>query len=94
MDDGTDTKGMIDYAWDHAVISDTLYHTIKKNCDFSDNNLTTTCHAAIGEYFEVYNIIDMYSLYAPKCVNPNGVSRQRRMIDGIAPSNLVSCRGS
>ncbi|XXG60361.1 hypothetical protein AAC387_Pa04g2288 [Persea americana] len=88
MDDGTDTKGMIDYAWDHAVISDTLYHTIKKNCDFSDNNLTTTCHAAIGEYFEVYNIIDMYSLYAPKCVNPNGVSRQRRMIDGIAPSNL------
>ncbi|KAJ8618563.1 hypothetical protein MRB53_014749 [Persea americana] len=88
MDDGTDTKGMIDYAWDHAVISDTLYHTIKKNCNFSDNNLTTTCHEAIDEYFEVYEIIDMYSLYAPKCVNPNGVSRQRRMIDGIAPSNL------
>ncbi|KAJ8618564.1 hypothetical protein MRB53_014750 [Persea americana] len=88
MDDGTDTKGMIDYAWDHAVISDTLYHTIKKNCNFSDYNLTTTCNDAIDEYYEVYNIIDMYSLYAPTCVSPNGASRQRRMIDGIAPSNL------
>lgn len=94
MDDKTDTKGMIDYAWDHAVISDKLYNTIKKNCNFSDNNLTTTCNKAIDEYYKVYDIIDMYSLYTPKCVNPNGASRQRRMIDGIAPSNLVSYRGS
>lgn len=88
MDGETDTKGMIDYAWDHAVISDKLYRRIKKNCNFSDNNWTTTCNEAIDEYYEVYKIIDMYSLYTPTCVNPNGASRQRRMIDGIAPSNL------
>ncbi|WJX95465.1 hypothetical protein P8452_76783 [Trifolium repens] len=28
LDDETDQKGMIEYAWDHAVISDGLYHNI------------------------------------------------------------------
>ncbi|CAA6662708.1 unnamed protein product [Spirodela intermedia] len=39
LDDETDQKGLIDYAWDHAVISDELYHKIQKTCDFS--KLTT-----------------------------------------------------
>lgn len=96
MDDETDTKGMIDYAWDHALISDKLYHSIK-NCNFSSDNLTTPCTNGLAAYYEVYNIIDMYSLYTPTCVNRNTTSRQRRMIDGIAPnllSKFVSHRGS
>ncbi|CAK7322811.1 unnamed protein product [Dovyalis caffra] len=35
LDDETDQKGMIDYAWDHAVISDRLYHDIKHKCSFT-----------------------------------------------------------
>ncbi|RWR90419.1 serine carboxypeptidase-like protein 34 [Cinnamomum micranthum f. kanehirae] len=88
MDLETDNKGMIDYAWDHAVISDKFYHTIKTNYNFSAINLTEPCNEAMDEYFEVYNIIDMYSLYTPKCVNPNGASKKRRMINGISPSKL------
>ncbi|KAL4186134.1 hypothetical protein AMTRI_Chr09g32260 [Amborella trichopoda] len=65
MDDETDQKGMIDYAWDHAVISDKLYDDIKTNCNFSEANQTDhiqECIEGMEEYYNVYNIIDMYSL--------------------------------
>lgn len=39
LDDETDTTGMIDYAWGHALISDVLYKSIKPNCDFSKKKL-------------------------------------------------------
>ncbi|CAA6674918.1 unnamed protein product [Spirodela intermedia] len=85
LDDETDQKGLIDYAWDHAVISDELYHKIQKTCDFS--KLTTRdCNVALEEYFEVYRIIDMYSLYTPRCFNGTVTSpRQLRGIKGTAP---------
>ena len=35
LDDETDQKGMIDYAWDHAVISDGVYNNITTICNFS-----------------------------------------------------------
>ncbi|KAF5728155.1 serine carboxypeptidase-like 34 [Tripterygium wilfordii] len=72
VDDETDQKGMVDYAWDHAVISDSLYHEIQSNCNFS--NVSDTCNAALDKYFKVYDIIDMYSLYAPTCVRPSSNS--------------------
>ncbi|GER43899.1 serine carboxypeptidase-like protein [Striga asiatica] len=84
LDDETDQKGMIEYAWNHAVISDAVYDEIKKECDFSSLNLTKECNHGLDKYFDVYDIIDMYSLYAPVCVDdnigttiskPSGVSR-------------------
>ncbi|KAJ8618560.1 hypothetical protein MRB53_014746 [Persea americana] len=69
MDDETDLKGMIDYAWGHAVISDRLYHSIQTNCDFAKENQTMDCQRALGQYYSLYSIIDMYSLYAPRCVS-------------------------
>ncbi|URE40159.1 Serine carboxypeptidase [Musa troglodytarum] len=69
MDDDTDQTGMIDYAWDHAVISDRVYHDVKSNCDFSIEPATQACNNALNEYFAVYHIIDMYSLYAPVCTS-------------------------
>lgn len=71
MDDETDQKGMIDYAWDHAVISDHLYHSIKRVCNFSLKHPGDDCDDLLNQYFAVYKILDMYSLYAPKCVNSN-----------------------
>ncbi|TYH22641.1 hypothetical protein ES288_A04G145700v1 [Gossypium darwinii] len=87
MDDETDQTGMVDYGWDHAVISDGVYNNIKIKCNFSTPNTTNGCNEAMQAYFDVYNIIDMYSLYAPTC-NSNSSSsnnRQRPMIQGIAP---------
>ncbi|KAF5939517.1 hypothetical protein HYC85_023776 [Camellia sinensis] len=67
LDDETDQRGMIDYAWDHAVISDRLYADVKSKCNFSDPNLPNDCHNSLNKYFDVYKIIDMYSLYSPTC---------------------------
>ncbi|EXC33987.1 Serine carboxypeptidase-like 34 [Morus notabilis] len=80
LDDETDQKGMIDYAWDHAVISDTLYEGIKSKCNFSDPNPPNDCDILMNQYFDVYKIIDMYSLYTPTCIiNGNStVTRQQQ----------------
>lgn len=89
LDDETDQTGMVDYAWDHAVISDKVYRDIKRKCNFSIENPTKDCDNALNEYFEVYKIIDMYSLYAPICPSSSSSStsnsRQRLPIQGIAP---------
>lgn len=87
LDDETDQKGMIDYAWDHAVISDGVYDNVKSTCNFSIENTTKACDKALNDYFDVYKIIDMYSLYAPTCHDSNvsAAARQLPRINGIAP---------
>ncbi|KAL3591715.1 hypothetical protein D5086_010355 [Populus alba] len=57
LDDETDQKGTIDYAWDHATISDGVYNSIKKNCDFI-SNLTEECWDSLLKYYNVYKIIN------------------------------------
>ncbi|XP_021910645.1 serine carboxypeptidase-like 34 [Carica papaya] len=94
LDDETDQKGMIDYAWDHAVISDRVYADVKKHCDFSQSETGKHCDVALGHYFQVYRIIDMYSLYSPKCVDSNFTlthkSRQLPLVRGHVAPRLFS----
>lgn len=97
LDDETDQKGMIDYAWDHAVISDGVYHNITTICDFSLPilNQTNECNVELNKYFAVYKIIDMYSLYTPKCFSNNGntIKKLAHVLRGRAPqtfSKIVS----
>ncbi|KAA8533371.1 hypothetical protein F0562_033096 [Nyssa sinensis] len=86
LDDETDQTGMIDYAWDHAVISDRLYQEVKSKCNFSQEHPSDDCNRALNDYFDVYKIIDMYSLYSPTCLNSNFSSTRRlHVIQGIAP---------
>lgn len=102
LDDDTDQTGMIDYAWDHAVISDRVYHDVKTKCNFSIEPTTAACNGALREYFAVYRIIDMYSLYAPVCVNQNvsgtyKYNRNHFSVEGAAPkpfSKFVSPFGA
>ncbi|KAK3030573.1 hypothetical protein RJ639_039451 [Escallonia herrerae] len=94
MDDETDQKGLIDYAWDHAVISDQLYEDLKRECNFSKDNLSDGCNTALGQYFDVYKYIDMYSLYTPMCVdNSSSSSRQLQVIQGTAPGLFSKFEG-
>ncbi|KAG2707868.1 hypothetical protein I3760_05G165900 [Carya illinoinensis] len=96
IDDETDQTGMIDYAWDHAVISDRLYHEIKSKCNFSQENSSIDCDKAMEEYYQVYNIIDMYSLYTPTCVgnNSSNITRQQYpSIHGISPHHFSKFDG-
>ncbi|KAG6489766.1 hypothetical protein ZIOFF_051045 [Zingiber officinale] len=91
MDDETDQTGMIDYAWDHVVISDRVYHDVKNNCNFSKENVTDACSSSLDEYFAVYNIIDMYSLYSLECVDSNSTmasNRRSYFVEGASPKIL------
>ncbi|KMT02607.1 hypothetical protein BVRB_9g202920 [Beta vulgaris subsp. vulgaris] len=91
LDDETDQTGMIDYAWDHAVISDKVYRDVKRKCNFKLKNVSDDCRVALDEYFAVYDLIDMYSLYTPDCAHnftatvSNNSRRQLPTIKGIAP---------
>ncbi|KAH1224316.1 Serine carboxypeptidase-like 34 [Glycine max] len=52
LDDETDQKGMIDYAWNHAVISDGVYHNITTKCNFSLPDSTDDCIDQLNKYFD------------------------------------------
>ncbi|KAJ8769880.1 hypothetical protein K2173_008962 [Erythroxylum novogranatense] len=96
LDDETDQRGMIDYAWGHAVISDRVYQNVKSQCNFSQNNLSDACNKALNDYFAVYHIIDMYSLYVPRCEKYNSSTartRQLPVVHGTAPHLFSTFEG-
>lgn len=52
------------------------------------DQVSENCSLALDDYFTVYKIIDMYSLYTPDCVNSNFTIKRTRslpIIRGIAP---------
>jgi len=69
IDNEADQKGLVEYAWDHAVISDGLYHNITTNCNFQFENQTDECNYYSDKFFEAYDVIDLYSLYTPTCIS-------------------------
>jgi serine carboxypeptidase-like clade 2 len=70
IDSSSDDRGLADYAWDHAVISDEVYGAIKSNCKFSDDaDESDACNSAWNDFFNAMNDIDLYSLYTPACTN-------------------------
>ncbi|GER36488.1 serine carboxypeptidase, partial [Striga asiatica] len=86
--DAEDMKGIVDYAWSHAVVSDETYKIIEQSCDFFSNHTydNLACSGAVDELFKQYNEIDMYSLYTPICISNSSVSDEK--------SSLVIVRGS
>lgn len=69
INDPTDSKGLVDYAWSHAIISDKLYKDINKECDFGERMIRSNCNDHIRGFAEAYAEIDIYSIYSPVCLN-------------------------
>ncbi|KAK9287852.1 hypothetical protein L1049_016294 [Liquidambar formosana] len=67
-DDYYDSKGLLEYAWSHSVISDQIYERAKQVCDFKAINWSSECNDAMNAVFEKYTEIDIYNIYAPKCL--------------------------
>ncbi|KAL5730146.1 Serine carboxypeptidase-like 31 [Ranunculus cassubicifolius] len=69
--DGEDWRGMVDYAWSHAVVSDENHKVILQNCDFDSNDTWSNeeCSQAVDELLKQYKEIDIYSLYTSVCTN-------------------------
>ncbi|XP_019171506.1 PREDICTED: serine carboxypeptidase-like 31, partial [Ipomoea nil] len=66
-----DWKGIVDYAWSHAIISDETHNIILKSCDFNSDTWNNDCTQAVDEVYKQYKEIDMYSLYTSLCINDN-----------------------
>ncbi|KAL6897943.1 hypothetical protein ACP4OV_006902 [Aristida adscensionis] len=74
-----DSKGLAEYAWSHSVISDEVYERIKKYCDFKKSNWSADCNAAMITIFNQYQEIDIFNIYAPKCLlNQTSASSTKR----------------
>ncbi|KAI9168750.1 hypothetical protein LWI28_001504 [Acer negundo] len=69
INDESDTSGMIDFAWSHAIISDKLYQGIRKHCDFRQSTMTNDCNDHVKGFSQAYAHIDVYSIYSPLCLD-------------------------
>ena len=63
-----DYKGLLEYAWSHAVISDQLYYKSKQVCDFKVADWSSECITNMNKVFADYGEIDIYNIYAPSCL--------------------------
>ncbi|RHN64413.1 putative carboxypeptidase D [Medicago truncatula] len=66
-DDYYDYKGIVEYAWSHAVISDEQYEKAKQVCDFKQFRWSNECFQAMDQLFHDYSEIDIFNIYAPAC---------------------------
>lgn len=75
--DPDDWRGLVDYAWSHAVVSDETHKIIGDTCDFNSDNTWSNpeCSQGVDEVLKQYKEIDIYSLYTSVCSasnNPSG----------------------
>ncbi|KAH6792907.1 serine carboxypeptidase-like 31 [Perilla frutescens var. hirtella] len=92
--DAEDWRGMVDYAWSHAVVSDETYKTIVKSCDFySDDTLNNSeCYAGWDELLTQYDEIDIYSLYTSVCIANSPDSGDRSAVVKARRSSKMMLR--
>lgn len=77
--DAEDWKGLVDYAWSHAVVSDETHKTIKESCDFYSNDTWSNkdCSQAVDEVLKQYHEIDIYNLYTSVCISNSTFSESK-----------------
>ena len=82
-DEFHDWEGIVDYAWTHTIISNQMYNMIKSICNFKLFNWTDECTKAIVLLFEEYSEIDIYNIYAPRCLKSSnsGVRTRDKLTD-------------
>lgn len=91
--DAEDWKGLLDYAWSHAVVSDETHKTILESCDFYSNNTWSNedCSRAVDEVLKQYKEIDIYSLYTSVCIgNATGSELDSMKVVFKSTSKMVS----
>ncbi|CAO2823807.1 unnamed protein product [Amaranthus hypochondriacus] len=68
--DSDDWRGLVDYAWSHAVVSDETHKIIGQTCDFDSDDTWSNveCSQGVDEVLKQYKEIDIYSLYTSLCI--------------------------
>ncbi|XP_009590149.1 serine carboxypeptidase-like 26 isoform X1 [Nicotiana tomentosiformis] len=83
-----DYKGILEYAWSHAVIYDSEYEKAKQVCDFKLSNWSDACNDAMKVVWDKYEEIDIYNIYAPKCLRNSSSSSASLTVSGHESSKL------
>ncbi|RWW82386.1 hypothetical protein BHE74_00009159 [Ensete ventricosum] len=80
INDETDARGIYDFFWTHALISDATVEAIHKYCNFSPNAVEEPpqCTDAAREANQVFEQLDIYNIYAPLCFSPNLTSPPKK----------------
>ncbi|KAI4302878.1 hypothetical protein MLD38_038576 [Melastoma candidum] len=75
----TDRRGMFDYFASHALISRETNNKVQKLCNFMGYaaNRSADCDSAIREVFNNVGYLDIYSIYAPICMDGNLTARPK-----------------
>ncbi|KAJ3669613.1 hypothetical protein LUZ60_011563 [Juncus effusus] len=73
-DDYYDSKGLVEYAWSHSVVSDQVYSLANKACNFKLIYWSNACDNVMNTIYGEYKDIDIYNIYAPKCNLPRATS--------------------
>ncbi|TYJ13074.1 hypothetical protein E1A91_A10G026100v1 [Gossypium mustelinum] len=91
--DAEDWRGMVDYAWSHAIVSDETYKIIIESCDFKSNDTWSSeiCSQGVDEVLKQYHEIDIYSLYTPLCIRDTAASDDLSMLQVMMKrtSNMI-----
>ncbi|KAF5474342.1 hypothetical protein F2P56_006248 [Juglans regia] len=79
--DAEDWRGLVDYAWSHAVISDETHKIIRESCDFEGNDTwsNNNCTEGVDEVLKQYKEIDIYSIYTSVCIGNSAGSDDRSL---------------
>ncbi|OVA13573.1 Peptidase S10 [Macleaya cordata] len=91
-EDYYDSKGLLEYAWSHAVISNQVYEQAKNVCDFKLFNWTDECEKAMNVVFQQYKEIDIYNIYAPTCLTNNNNTSSSLSVDNVIDGEPVNKR--
>ncbi|XVE49169.1 hypothetical protein DITRI_Ditri01bG0060700 [Diplodiscus trichospermus] len=69
IDSETSYRGMYDFFWTHALISDEVHEGITSSCNFSSPKNSEDCDHYDGEVGKHLSNIDIYNIYAPLCLS-------------------------
>lgn len=65
IDTETGNKGMFDFYWTHALISDGVIHGINSNCNFT--KFSKACASYLIKAYQSMGNINILDIYAPLC---------------------------
>lgn len=81
IDDATNTAGLYDYLWSHALYSDEVHAKVQQFCNFSATSTSQECSDYSEKVGDEVGDIDIYNIYAPVCLKPG--SSKAHILDSV-----------
>ncbi|RZS28474.1 hypothetical protein BHM03_00062069 [Ensete ventricosum] len=95
LNDATDQLGMVEYAWSHAIISDELHASLRRECNSFEGagEEGKACLPAVQAFVRAFQDIDMYSIYSPVCLSSLSKSPRSSIAPHLFSRHVSAFRG-